>query len=150
MPLQWPISGSISRSNAALFEPLRSPAARLHEFIEPAAQLLLIVIDGCHHTIARRHVVARRVHRERGIFWRIPPVSGSEELQRFDFIVEPIRCDRSSECSAGKTSMGVAANTKAAAREVHLVARVLHPDELRNHVALAHLVATAQSITMRW
>jgi hypothetical protein len=108
------------------------------------AQLFLDGVDGFHHTLARRHVVAAGVDREARDL--LPHAAGQrvQQLQRLDLVVEQLDAQRQLAVFGRKHVDGVAAHAEAAAAEVDLVALVLHADQLGDHVALAHLVAHAQ------
>jgi hypothetical protein len=126
----------------ALFEPLRlHQLARLDELIEALTQLGLDRLHGGQHAIARRHVVARRVDDEARHL--LPDAAGQrvEQRQALDHVVEELDADRELAVLGRKDVDHVAAHAKTAAREVRLVARVLHADQLLDHVALADLVA---------
>jgi hypothetical protein len=72
------------------------------------------------------------------------PVSGSKQLQRLDLVVEQLDAQRQLAVLGREHVDGVAAHAEGAAREVGLVALVLHADQLGDDVALAHLVVHAQ------
>ena len=93
------------------------------------------------HLVARRHVVARRIHREARDL--LPDAAGErvEQLQRLDLVVEQLDADRQFAVLGRKHVDGVAAHAEGAAREILLVARVLHADQPPDHVALPDLVA---------
>ncbi len=67
-----------------------------------------------------------------------------QQLQRLDLVVEQLDADRQLRVLGREHVDRVAAHAERAAREVGLVARVLHADQLRDDVALAQLVAVAQ------
>ena len=129
----------------ALLQPLRfHQLVFLVEEIEPLAQFSLDGLDGAQHGLARRHVVARRVHRKARNL--LPHTAGQriEQLQRFDFVVEQLQAHRHFCMLGGEDVDRVAAHAEGAALEIRLVACVLHGDQARDHVALADLVPRAQ------
>jgi len=67
-----------------------------------------------------------------------------EQLQRLDLVVEQLDADGQLRVFGREDVDGVAAHAELATREILLVAGVLHAHQLRDHVALADLVAHPQ------
>ena len=146
MPLQWPISCSISRSKRVRCS-MRCASTSLpwrDELVEPLAQLVLDRLDRGDDLLARRHVVARRVDGEARHLLADAAGERVEQLQRLDLVVEQLDADGELGVLGREDVDGVAAHAERAAREIDLVALVLHADQVRDHVALADLVADAQ------
>ena len=146
MPLQWPTSCSISRSKRVRCSSRCASTSLpvLTNSSQALAQLVLDGGDGVHHALARRHVVAAGVDREARDL--LPHAAGErvQQLQALDLVVEELDAQRQLAVLGGKDVDGVAAHAEGTAAELDLVALVLHADQLRDHVALAHLVAGAQ------
>jgi hypothetical protein len=90
------------------------------------------------------HVVRTRIHGEARDLLAHAAGQRVEQLQRFDLVVEHLDADRQFRVLRREDVDGVAAHAEGAAREVHLVARVLHLDQARDDVALGDLVLGAQ------
>ena len=126
----------------ALLQPLGlHQLAVRDQLLQPLRQLDLDGLHRGHHFLARRHVVAGRVHREARDLLADAAGQRVEQLQRFDLVVEQLDADRQLAVLRGKDVDGVAAHAEGSAREILLVAVVLHADQLRDDVALADLVA---------
>ena len=137
-------AASPGRSACAAPAAAPRPACRLHELVEPLAQLVLDAVDGGHHAVARGHVVARWIDREARDLLPHAAVQRVEQRERLHLVVEQLDAQRELAVLGREHVDRVAAHAERATREVDLVARVLHADQLRDHVALAHLVAHAQ------
>ena len=92
---------------------------------------------------ARRRVVARRVDHEARDLLADAAGERVEQRQRLELVVEQLDPDRQLAVLGREDVDRVAAHAERAAREVGLVARVLHPDQVGDRVALAELVADA-------
>ena len=126
----------------ALLQPLRlDQFAVAHKLGHPLTQLGLDGLDGGHHPVARRHVVAFRVDGEARHFLPHPAGQRVQQAQRFDLVIEQLHPQRQLAVLGRKDVDRVAAHPKRAARKVHVVAAVLHADQLGYCLALAHLVA---------
>ncbi len=130
---------------SALFQPLRlHQLALAHEHFQPIREFHL---DGFHsrqHLIARRHIVAARID---GEAWNLLPYASGqrvEQLQRFDLVIEKLDADRHFTVFRRENVDGIAAHPKRTPRKLHVIALVLHADQLGYHVALPHPVAGSQ------
>ena len=118
--------------------------AHAHQFFEPVRQLHF---DGFHrrqHLVAWRHIVARWVDREARNLLLDAAGERIKQLQAFDLVVKEFDANGQFRMLGRKNVDRVPAHPKFAATEIHVVALVLHANQLRNHVALAQLVAGAQ------
>ncbi len=126
----------------ALLEPLRlDQLARLHQLVEPPAQLFLDPFDRVQHLLARRDVVAGRVDDETRHLLADPAGERVQQRERLDLVVEQLDAQRELRMLGREDVDRVAAHAERAAPELGLVAGVLHADQLRDQVALADLVA---------
>ena len=66
-----------------------------------------------------------------------------EQRKRLDLVVEQLNANGQLRMLGRKHIDHVAAHPKTAARKISVIAAVLHADQPRNHIALAHLVANA-------
>ena len=89
--------------------------------------------------------------RSAGIFCCTRPGERVEQLQALDLVVEELGCaPRARNARPGTRRWCRRARVEPAAREVLVVALVLHADQLGDHLALAHPVVGGSVITMRW
>ena len=118
--------------------------AHAHQFLQPVGQLHLDGFHGSQHLFSRRHVVAAGVHGEARDL--LPDASGEriEQLQGLHLVVKQLDADGQFGVFGREHVDGVAPHAELAAREVLLVALVLHAYQLGNDVALAQLVAHPQ------
>ena len=119
--------------------------AHAHQLFKPLGQLYFDGFNRRQNLVARRDVMAGRIDREARNFLTNAACERIEQLQAFNFIIEQFNAHRKFRMLCGKHIDGVAANTELAAAKVLVVALVLHANELRNHIALPHFVARAQS-----
>ncbi len=118
--------------------------AHAQQFFEALGQLQL---DGLHrrqHLVAWRHIVAGGVNRKTRDLLPDAARERVKQLQAFDFVVEQLNADGQFGMLGREDVDGVAAHAELAATELHVVALVLHADQLGDHVALTQLVAGAQ------
>ena len=128
-----------------LFEPLGfDQFAAFDQKVQALAQLDLDGVNGGHNTVTRGHVVAGRVNREPRNFLQHAARQWVEQLQAFNFVVKEFDAQRQLGVLGRKDIDGVAAHPKRTARKVDFIARVLHANELRDHVALTKFVAYPQ------
>ena len=109
--------------------------------------LFQLHLDGFHrrqHTVARRHVMAAGIDREARNLLLYAPGQRVQQLQGIHLVVEQLNTYRQLAVLGRKHVDGLAAHTERAPAEVHVVALVLHADQLRDHIALPQLVAHAQ------
>ncbi len=125
-------------------------ALRLDQFVlalkerDALGQLDLDGLDRVHHGAARRDVMAGRID---GVARHLlQDVAGEriEQRQRFHFVVEQGHAQRILVALRREDVDHVAAHAECAAREIDLVALVLHLDQALDHVALVHLFVMAQ------
>ncbi len=112
-----------------------------HKLGHPLAQFQL---DGFHrrqHPFTRGHIVALGVDDKARDLLPHPAGQRVQQAQGLDLVVEQLHPQRQFTVLGREDVDGVAAHPKAAAAEVDVVAAVLHADQLRDHVALADLVA---------
>jgi len=81
---------------------------------------------------------------KRGIFLPHAARQRVEQLDRFDFVVEHFQAHGQFRMLGGEDVDGIAAHAEGATAEVDFIARVLHLDQARDHVALGDLVLDAQ------
>jgi len=120
-----------------LLEPLQlQELALLLEEVEALAKLGLDGLDRPENRLARRHVVALRVHREPRD--ALPEVPGErvEEREGLDLVVEERDPQRRLAQLRGEDVDRVAPDPEGPAPEVDVVARVLHPRQPAQEVAL--------------
>ena len=128
-----------------LFQPLRfHQLAFVVEILEAIRQFQLDAFHRAQHLLARRDVMAARVHGKTRQL--LPHLAGEriEQLQRLDLVIEQLDAQRQLAVFGRKHVDGVTTHAELAARELHLVALILHAHQLRDDVALAVLVACAQ------
>ncbi len=107
-------------------------------------QLDLDGLDRLQHGAARRDVMAGRIH---GVARHlVQDVAGEriEQRQRLHFVVEQREAQRVLAALGREDVDHVAAHAELAAREVDLVALVLHLDQALDDVALVHLFIVTQ------
>ena len=115
--------------------------AAFHELVQPGPQLGLDGLDGVDDALARRHVMAARVDGETRNLLAHTARQRVQQRHRFDLVVEQLDAQRQFAVLGREDVDGVATHPETAAREIDLVALVLHADQLLDHVALAELVA---------
>ena len=129
----------------ALLEALRlDQLAGSDKLRQPVAQFDLDALDRVEHGLARRHVVRRRVDREARDLLAHAAGQRVEQLQALDFVVEQLDPHRQFSVLGREDVDRVAAHAEGAARELGLVAAVLHRRQAGDDVALTHLVVGAQ------
>src|SRR3954470_14020403 len=129
----------------ALLDPLRlHQAPGVLEELDALAQLRLDRLDGAQRRLARRHVMAGRVHGEARHWMKHPAGERIENLQLFDLVVEERDSHGMLRVLGRKHVDHVAAHPEGAAAEIELAPRVLHGHQAREHVALGKLLALAQ------
>ena len=145
MPLQKPApAASRDRSACAARGAAPRRACRRCESTRGARAVRPDRLDRAHHGVARRHVVRRRIHGEARDLLPHAPRQRVEQLQRLHLVVEQFDAHGQLRVFGREDVDRVAAHAERAALEILLVARVLHRDQPRDHVALAELVAGAQ------
>ena len=126
-------------------------ALRLHELVVPIKLLkalfkfCLDAFDGTHHLIARRHVVACRIHHKARHLLAHLARERIKEHHRFDFVVEKLHAHRDLGVFCRKDVDRIAAHAKRTAQKLHVVALVLHLHELTDQVLAFLNVARAQN-----
>jgi hypothetical protein len=112
--------------------------------LQPFLQLDLDALDRVEHGLARRDVVRRRIDREARDPLPHPAGQRVEQLQAIDLVVQKLHPHREFGMLGREDVDRVAAHTERAARELGLVAAVLHRRQPCDHVALAQPVMHAQ------
>ena len=129
----------------ALLQPLRlDQLAFGDEELEALGQLQLDRFDRRQRLLARRHVVAAGVDDEARHLLLDAAGERVEQADAFHLVVEQLHAHRQLAVFGREHVDGVAAHAEGAAREVHVVALVLHAHQLRDGVALALLATHLQ------
>ncbi len=129
----------------ALLDALRfDQLARILEELDPLPELDLDRFDRSQRRLARRHVMARRVHGEARHRVQHAPRERVEHFEPLDLVVGERDADRVLGVLGREHVDHVAAHPERAAAEVQLAAVVLHRHEARDHVALRDFLAVAQ------
>ena len=122
---------------------LDQPAGVLEE-LDPLAQLELDRLDRAQGCLARRHVVARRIHGEARHGMLHAAGERIEHLQLLDLVIEERDADRVLGVLGREDVDHIAAHAERAAPKVEIAPRVLHCHQAGQHVALRELLALAQ------
>ena len=111
---------------------------------QPVLQLGLDGVECAHDGGTRRDVVRGRIDDEARDLLADAPGERVEELQHLHLVVEHLDAQRQLGVLGREHVDGVAAHAEGAAREVGVVALVLHGHQLLEQVALCETVALAQ------
>ena len=110
--------------------------AHTDQLFEPIRQLGLDGFDCRQDLVSRCHVMAGRIDCKARNFLPNTTCQRVEELQAFNFVVEQFDANGQLGMLCGKHINRIAPDPKFASTEIHVIALVLHADELCNHVAL--------------
>jgi len=118
--------------------------AHAHQFFQAIGELDLDALHRVEDLFARRHIVAAGVHGKTRNALLDAARERVKQLQRFHLVVKQLNANGQFRMFGWKHIDGVAPHPKLAARKVLIVTLVLHAHQLRNHIALAHLVTHTQ------
>ena len=118
--------------------------AHAQQLFQAASQFGFDGFNRGQHLLARRDIVARRVNGKARHLLHHPACERVEQIQRLDLVVKQLHAQRQLRMLGRKDINRVAAHAKLAARELQIIALVLHPHQLGDGFALRDFVARAQ------